>query len=123
MLSRFITTAMLPKLAAINKERKIVFLLATNFISGFDAAFRRGGRFDMLLQVMPPNLAAKLSADPEKFPEWAATLVALHSDFDRLKPAQSSSGRSCGSTSSSMLRAVLGCLLMKPCRSSISTIW
>lgn len=74
MLSRFITTAMLPKLAAINKERKLVFLLATNFISGFDAAFRRGGRFDMLLQVMPPNLKAKLAADPERFPDWAATL-------------------------------------------------
>jgi hypothetical protein len=59
VLSRFITTAMLPKLARINEERKIVFLLATNYVSGFDAAFSRGGRFDMLIQVMPPNLKAK----------------------------------------------------------------
>src|SRR5262249_40909569 len=50
LLSRFITTTMLPKLSAINKERRIIFLLATNFIGSFDAAFRRGGRFDMLLQ-------------------------------------------------------------------------
>lgn len=60
LLSRFITTAMLPKLVSINTQRKIVFLLATNFVSGFDAAFRRGGRFDMLIQVMPPNVEAKL---------------------------------------------------------------
>jgi hypothetical protein len=61
MVSRFITTAMLPKLAAINRARKIVFLLATNYVSGFDAAFSRGGRFDMLLQVMPPTLDEKLT--------------------------------------------------------------
>jgi len=61
LLSRFITTAMLPKLVAINKARKIVFLLATNYVSGFDAAFSRGGRFDMLLQVMPPTLEEKLN--------------------------------------------------------------
>ena len=61
LLSRFITTSMLPKLAAINKARKIVFLLATNHVSHFDAAFSRGGRFDMILQVMPPTTAAKLA--------------------------------------------------------------
>ena len=66
LLSRFITTAMLPKLASINDERKIVFLLATNYISGFDAAFSRGGRFDMLVQVMPPTADVKLS-----HPAWA----------------------------------------------------
>jgi hypothetical protein len=61
LVSRFITTAMLPKLAAINRARKIVFILATNYVSGFDAAFSRGGRFDMLLQVMPPTLSEKLN--------------------------------------------------------------
>jgi hypothetical protein len=74
LLSRFITTAMLPKLAAINKERKIVFLLATNYVSGFDAAFSRGGRFDMLVPVMQPSLDAKLNADPTIFPNWADSL-------------------------------------------------
>jgi SpoVK/Ycf46/Vps4 family AAA+-type ATPase len=69
LLSRFITTSMLPKLAAINKERKIVFLLATNYVSHFDAAFSRGGRFDMILQVMPPTAAAKQS-----FSDWSSTL-------------------------------------------------
>jgi hypothetical protein len=69
LLSRFITTAMLPKLAAINRERKIVFLLATNHVSGFDAAFSRPGRFDMLLQVMQPTLASKLA-----FSKWSQIL-------------------------------------------------
>ncbi len=64
LLSRFITTAMLPKLVLINSERKIVFLLAMNYVSGFDAAFSRGGRFDMLVQVMPPNLKAKYKKWP-----------------------------------------------------------
>jgi hypothetical protein len=65
VLSRFITTAMLPKLAKINEARKLVFLLATNYISGFDTAFSRGGRFDMLIQVMPPRLDAKLAQWPD----------------------------------------------------------
>ena len=74
LLSRFITTAMLPKLAAINKERKIVFLLATNYLSGFDAAFRRGGRFDMQLQVMQPSLEAKLTVDEKVLSGWKERL-------------------------------------------------
>lgn len=69
LLSRFITTSMLPKLVAINKERKIVFLLATNYISRFDAAFSRGGRFDMILQIMPPTAEAKLAKA-----SWKTTL-------------------------------------------------
>jgi hypothetical protein len=54
-----------------------------------------------------------------------SSLVPLHSGFDRLEPRddQSSSGSCLGSTSSSMLRAVRGCLLMNPARSSVSTIW
>ena len=51
-------------------------------------------------------------------------LVPLHSGFDRLEFGdQSSSGNCLGSTSSSMLRAVLGRLRMKPIRSGFSSIW
>jgi hypothetical protein len=71
LLSRFITTSMLPKLALINKQRKIVFLLATNYVSDFDAAFSRRGRFDMMLQVLPPTAESKC-----KFPEWGPTLTS-----------------------------------------------
>lgn len=72
ILSRFITTSMLPKLAAINEERKIVFLLATNYVSQFDAAFSRGGRFDMIIQIMPPTAEAKLAHPP-----WDAMTKAI----------------------------------------------
>lgn len=60
VLSRFLTTAMLPKLATINKVRKLVFLVATNYIGSFDLAISRRGRFDLVIQVMPPLLDAKL---------------------------------------------------------------
>jgi hypothetical protein len=58
--SRFITTAMLPKLATINKKRRIVFIVATNFINLFDRAISRQGRFELLVQVMPPIWQQKL---------------------------------------------------------------
>jgi hypothetical protein len=64
LLSRFLTTAMLPKLAAINRSRRIVFLLATNHIDNFDLAASRRGRFDMIVQVMPPTLQEKLRCWP-----------------------------------------------------------
>ena len=54
---------MLPKLATINESRKLVFILATNYIGGFDAAFSQGGRFDVLVQVMPPTVDAKVGND------------------------------------------------------------
>jgi hypothetical protein len=66
VLSRFLTTAMLPKLTKINESRRIVFIVATNYISGFDLAIRRPGRFDVILQVMPPSCEAKLASLEEE---------------------------------------------------------
>ena len=83
LLSRLITTSMLPKLAAINEERKIVFLLATNYVSNFDAAFSRGGRFDIVLQVMPPTTNAKVA-----FPEWSSILTAALAEVKVRKVAE-----------------------------------
>lgn len=59
-LSRFLTTAMLPKIAALKERRKLVFLLATNHLEVFDSAIARPGRFDMIVPVQPPSLEAKL---------------------------------------------------------------
>jgi hypothetical protein len=58
--SRFLTTAMLPKLATINKSRRIVFIVATNYIGNFDLAISRSGRFDRIIQIMPPTADEKL---------------------------------------------------------------
>jgi hypothetical protein len=59
--SRLLTTAMLPKLANIHKRASLVFIIATNHIGEFDIAIRRQGRFDRLVQIMPPTSEAKLS--------------------------------------------------------------
>ena len=60
VLSRLLTTAMLPKLTKINDRRRIVFIVATNHIDHFDFAIRRPGRFDVLVQIMPPTVKSKL---------------------------------------------------------------
>jgi adenylate kinase family enzyme len=62
--SRFLTTAMLPKLAALSARRRIVYIIATNHLERFDVAIRRRGRFDMILPVMPPTSQAKLKKWP-----------------------------------------------------------
>ena len=57
----FLTTSMLPKLAQLHEQRQVLFFWATNYLSGFDPAIRRAGRFDLLIQMGPPNLASKTS--------------------------------------------------------------
>ncbi len=74
VLSRFLTTSMLPKLANINKNRRIVFIVATNYINRFDLAISRPGRFDLILQVMPPTAEEKL----KKWPEVKSKLEEMH---------------------------------------------
>jgi hypothetical protein len=59
-VSRFLTTAMLPKLSRIHDRRRIVFILATNQIDQFDLAISRLGRFDCVVQVLPPTTQEKL---------------------------------------------------------------
>ena len=59
--SRFLTTAMLPKLASIHKRATLVFILATNNIHQFDLAIQRPGRFDRVVQIMPPTYDAKVA--------------------------------------------------------------
>jgi ATPase family associated with various cellular activities (AAA) len=58
--SRFLTTAMLPKIHALYARRRIVYLVATNHLEKFDAAIARPGRFDVIAPVMPPTATAKL---------------------------------------------------------------
>lgn len=60
LTSRFLTTAMLPKIAALHGRRRIVYLVATNHVEKFDAAISRPGRFDVIVPVMPPTAEAKL---------------------------------------------------------------
>jgi ATPase family associated with various cellular activities (AAA) len=57
---RFLTNSMLPKLAQLWKQRKIIYFVATNHISYFDRAIIRSERFDALILVSPPSFAAKV---------------------------------------------------------------
>lgn len=68
--SRFLTTAMLPKLAGLSDRRRIVYLVATNHLELFDAAISRPGRFDMIVPINPPTLEAKLA-------KWEALAAQL----------------------------------------------
>ena len=60
--SRFLTTAMLPKLSQICDQRRIIFIVATNHIDNFDIAIKRPGRFDLIIPVLPPSVDAKIKA-------------------------------------------------------------
>ena len=59
--SRLLTTAMLPKLASIHKRATLVFIIATNNIRQFDIAIQRPGRFDRVVQIMPPTFEEKMT--------------------------------------------------------------
>jgi hypothetical protein len=80
VLSRFLTTAMLPKLTALHDRRQIVILLATNHVESFDSAIRRPGRFDMIVPVMQPTVEAKLGH--VKWKSVAERIETLKIDLD-----------------------------------------
>jgi hypothetical protein len=60
--SKFLTTYMLPKLAKLHDQGRLIFLMATNFQENFDSAIKRAGRFDLLLCMGPPTLEEKCSS-------------------------------------------------------------
>jgi hypothetical protein len=59
--SRFLTTSMLPKLAALHDQATLLFFFATNYQEDFDSAIKRPGRFDVLLCIGPPSWDEKLA--------------------------------------------------------------
>ncbi len=60
VMSRFLTTSMLPKLAKLHSDGRVVFFFATNYQDQFDPAIKRPGRFDILLHIRPPTWQKKL---------------------------------------------------------------
>jgi SpoVK/Ycf46/Vps4 family AAA+-type ATPase len=81
--SRFLTTAMLPKLTALSSRRRIVYLLATNHLERFDSAVRRPGRFDLIVPVMPPTLDSKLRRWPEVAVRLRAVRIGTRAKADK----------------------------------------
>lgn len=65
---RFLTTSMLPKVARLWEQRRIVYFVATNDISKADRAIRRSQRFDAAIFVAPPSFRAKMRRLEELLP-------------------------------------------------------
>lgn len=58
----FLTPSMLPKLKTLYdaaKDRRVAFALATNFVGRLDPAAIRGGRFDAIIGVYPPDALSR----------------------------------------------------------------
>jgi ATPase family associated with various cellular activities (AAA) len=62
--SQFLTTSMLPKLAKLHDDGRVVFFMLTNHRRDFDPAITRPGRFDLLICQGPPEAAKKIEALP-----------------------------------------------------------
>jgi ATPase family associated with various cellular activities (AAA) len=56
---RFLTTSMLPKLAKLWDQRRVLFFVATNDIAAADPAIKRSQRFDAAIFVPPPSFEKK----------------------------------------------------------------
>ena len=71
---------MLPKLANIHKRATLVFIIATNNVGDFDLAIRRQGRFDRVLQIMPPTFDAKMAKR-----DWGPTKLDIAGKLEKLE--------------------------------------
>jgi hypothetical protein len=58
-IASFVTAAMLPKLQKLHDARRVIFVVATNYLHLIDDAIRRPGRFDNLLLLDRPHLEAR----------------------------------------------------------------
>ncbi len=58
---RFLTTSMLPKLAKLWEQRRVLYFVNTNWIEKTDNAIKRSQRFDAAIFVPPPSLSAKIA--------------------------------------------------------------
>jgi len=59
---QLLTTSMLPKLANLWAQKRVIFLMATNHKQHLDPAITRPNRFDLLLCVEPPPWRIKRAA-------------------------------------------------------------
>ena len=72
---RFLTTSMLPKVAMLWEQGRILFFVATNDIAGADPAIKRSQRFDSAIFVAPPSLDAKTAKLAELLPDFDQKLL------------------------------------------------
>jgi predicted ATPase len=87
---RFLTTSMLPKLATLWSQRRVLFFVATNNIDKADPAIRRSQRFDAAIFMAPPSFEVKrrrlreeLGVDPPADLTHALVQQALRNTLDK----------------------------------------
>jgi uridine kinase len=93
---RFLTTSMLPKLAKLWDQRRVLFFVATNDVDIADPAIKRTQRFDARIFVAPPAFHVKkrlisdgLNEQGRKFPptlKESAVTASLQGSFDEGDP-------------------------------------
>jgi hypothetical protein len=71
---RFLTTSMLPKIAKLWKQRRLIFFVATNHVSKADPAITRSSRFDASIFVTPPGIDVKRKLLVDELGEQAPLL-------------------------------------------------
>jgi len=79
-IERFFTTTMLPRLAKLWDQRRVLFFVNTNAITAVDAAIRRSNRFDATIFVLPPSFLRKQRLLVER----GVTIEATESDVTAL---------------------------------------
>jgi DNA replication protein DnaC len=90
---QLLTTNMLPKLANLWDQKRVVFLMATNHKQQLDPAITRPNRFDLLLCVPPPPWRRKCSVEtletilkipePDKVFKELSRLVPIRSHVEK----------------------------------------
>lgn len=75
---RFLTTSMLPKLAKLWDQRRVLFFVATNDIEATDPAIKRSQRFDAAIFVPPPSFEKKKEELVKFLPNPSPRILTQH---------------------------------------------
>lgn len=92
---RFLTTSMLPKLAKLWEQRRVLFFVATNDIEAADPAIKRSQRFDAAIFVPPPSFEKKkkeLTKFLKRKPSSILTRSRIENALNGSKPAEAALG-------------------------------
>jgi ATPase family protein associated with various cellular activities (AAA) len=91
-LGRFLTTSMLPKLAKLWDQRRVLFFVATNSVDIADPAIRRSQRFDASIFAAPPSFAQKYTRFAERLGEPPPKELTYSLVNENLKKAKLTEG-------------------------------
>jgi len=79
VFGRFLTTGMLPKIAELWSQGRLIYFVATNHLEYFDDAITRSHRFDAAIHVAPPSFVARQKALLAQLNSLDARPSVLHS--------------------------------------------